>query len=574
MTAAAASAVKPTIDPVAPASVVPASNHRGAMAALDWRFLVADDGRQNLLLLGSPPAAALEALAATGRRIVVAVSARAFQHLADVALRQLPRNVQIVQLVRGDALPFGNGTFGLIVVSMTAKGAPQRTSFLISELARVLSTRGSAYIEASAVGANRFARSWKRHAADGQRSIRRFWLVRRGGELRAAIPFGDIGALGTMFFRNVFYGRSSVGRLLSPVARWLARRGLLHHVLTSRALILSRAAHAAHPFEQLVQLAQRHGLDLSGHRSALLARGSYDSNKVAVYFLDRSSRRPDVIMKMTRTPAFNHRLDIEYEALHRFRRLTTVPRGTYPGVFFLDALSGLAVLAQELVAGAPFRARTTARPDCRVAQDAIDWITNVGRESVTSVPSTDLAARFRLLLDQVAALYTLRPAERGFLEAQVSAADQFVGRVPMVFRHGDAGTWNVIVTDANKAAFLDWEVAEAAGPPLWDLFDFLRSFAVWIGRVHGQRDPRAVYETAFLGDGPLATLQASAVRRYCDHVGLSPRLIEPLFYTCWMQRAVREAAWTTRRLEDGTYINLLRLCMSQRGSKGLSCLLG
>jgi SAM-dependent methyltransferase len=574
MTHAAAAPFVPTIDSAAPASVLPASNARGVLAAIDWRFLVGDDGRENLLLLGSPPAAALEALAATGRRIVVALSAPAFQRLADVALPPLPRNVQIVQLARGDALPFGNGTFGLIVATMTAHDAPHRTSFLISELARVLSSRGSAYIEGSALAAGRVARSWKRHAAVGDLSIRRFWIVRQRGELRAAIPFQDIRALGAMFFRDVFYGRSSLGRLLSPVAGWLARRGLLHHVLTSRALILGRATPAAQPFQQLVQLAERHGLDLSGHRSALLARGSYDSNKLTVYFVDRLRRRPDVIVKITRTPVFNHRLETEYEALHRFRRLAAVPRGTYPGAFFLAAQNGLAVLAQEMIAGAPFRARTTAQPDCLVAHDAIGWITRVGRESVTSVPSTDLGARFGSLLEQVAALYALGPAERRFLETQVAAAGEFGGQVPMVFRHGDAGTWNVVVTDANKAAFLDWEVAEPAGPPLWDLFDFLRSFGVWIGRVHGQRDPSATYKTAFLGDGPLATLQAAAVRRYCVDVGLSPRLVEPLFYSCWMQRAVREAAWTTRRLEDGTYIKLLRLCVRQRGSKGLTCLLG
>jgi hypothetical protein len=42
-------------------------------------------------------------------------------------------------------------------------------------------------------------------------------------------------------------------------------------------------------------------------------------------------------------------------------------------------------------------------------------------------------------------------------------------------------------------------------------------------------------------------------------------LVEPLFHTCWMHRALKEATrLTSSRLERGHYVSLLRLCIDQR----------
>ena len=79
---------------------------------------------------------------------------------------------------------------------------------------------------------------------------------------------------------------------------------------------------------------------------------------------------------------------------------------------------------------------------------------------------------------------------------------------------------------------------------------------------------RATPRTSAL-PSPLSEMQARATKRYCAAVGLEPSLVEPFFYTCWMYRALREAAWTSGPLEQGTYFNLLRLCIRQRGGEGL-----
>ena len=44
--------------------------------------------------------------------------------------------------------------------------------------------------------------------------------------------------------------------------------------------------------------------------------------------------------------------------------------------------------------------------------------------------------------------------------------------------------------------------------------------------------------------------------------GLAESLVAPLFYTCWMHRALKESTRLTReQLHAGHYIRLLRLCM-------------
>jgi Phosphotransferase enzyme family len=435
---------------------------------------------------------------------------------------------------------------------------------------------GTVYIESNALNAARITRAWTLGSGGGRPAVNPFWLVQRGGDLRAAIPVENATSLGGFFFGDVLYGRSRLGRLLAPAAAWLARRGALRHLLPSRALVLRRGRARTHPFYHMVALAKRHGVDLSRHEAGLLARGSYDSNKVALYFVDPSKRGMDVIVKMTRTAGFNERLDTEYRALRRLAQYATVRPGSYPEALFLDVCGSLSVLGQKVVAGAPFRARTTSRPDCPVASDGIAWIAQLGKTSAAhrAITAADLSARFVGLLDQLARVYSLTDGEHDFLHARVHGLATWGGTIPAVFRHGDAGTWNILVSEGGRSAFLDWESAEHAGPPLWDLFDFIRSFGTWIGRTRGERDTTAIYEAAFLRDGPLAALQRDAVGRYCADVNVPGPAIEPLFYACWMQRALREAAWATTPLERGTYIKLLRLCIHGRHQPGLRWTLG
>ena len=110
---------------------------------------------------------------------------------------------------------------------------------------------------------------------------------------------------------------------------------------------------------------------------------------------------------------------------------------------------------------------------------------------------------------------------------------------------------------------IEVEILERHGMPLWDAFYFLRSFAVTVARRRGRASRLSAVRRELLGDGPLSRLLSTAADGHSADIGLDRSLVEPLFATCWMHRALKEATrLSPARLDAGHYVNLLRLCLS------------
>lgn len=557
----------------------PGTNQHGELASVDWRFLLPTPQFEAVLFIGPPRSAALAAIARTAS--VVVVASTDLQVLREVARSSQTRSLTNVYPVRvstfGD-LPFRKGRFDLIVATPGRGLAP----FLASRdsaagVARALTPGGTIYLETSTrADALRASRLSKQLTLSGFRAPRHFWLARRKGEIHIALPLSDMDRA-RYFFDQVLYGISRKARLLRHVGRYASRFRLLRLAVPGRATILQRTGSENvpdGPAGYLTTLAERAGIDLSAHRPVFFARGGYDSNKVAFFCFDRSTCTPEILVKMTRAPRFNSRLEAEHRALSLVKEKHFADPGTYPDALFLDHHYGLAVLGEKVVRGTPFRTRTTAEANCPFARDAIEWITRLGATSAdrTATTAQEVSDRLMRLFMSFAEIYPLSDSEGRFLEDRIVAVGSATGSIPAVFRHGDAGTWNVLAGDDGRAIFLDWEVSEPQGLPLWDLFDFVRSFGSWVGRVRGERNSVRSYAANFLQDTSLSRLQAEATERYCESVGLDRHFVEPLFYTCWMQRAVREAAWMSAPREQGSYFSLLRLCIGRRETGGSSWL--
>jgi hypothetical protein len=101
--------------------------------------------------------------------------------------------------------------------------------------------------------------------------------------------------------------------------------------------------------------------------------------------------------------------------------------------------------------------------------------------------------------------------------------------------------------------------------PLWDLLYFIRTYGAWSARATVSGDVTKGFVEQFLAGSPFSRLMAEATARYCERVGLAPELVEPLFYTCWMHRGLKEATrLTAAQLSRGHYFNVLRACIEQR----------
>jgi hypothetical protein len=323
-------------------------------------------------------------------------------------------------------------------------------------------------------------------------------------------------------------------------------------------------------------IAAKAGIDLSRYTFGLSARGKFNANKVIFFLFDKSSRQAEVVIKMTRSPEFNRRLENEFRILSKLQIGGYVEPVTYPEPLFFNYHNGLAMTAIKAVHGKPFRTRTEATPNCLFANDAVEWIIQLGTASANPniAASKDVAEALLKLYRSFEKIYPLTEDEKSFMEELLDSVAKNEKPFPLVFQHGDPGTWNMMVdSKTDRVIVIDWEAGEPEGLPLWDLFYFYRTYASWVSRQQGSRDSIKNFSENFLTQSELLINLAKITERYCANVGLDRRLIKPLFYTCWMHRALKESTrLKTDTLHSGHYFNVLRLSIEQRNNPALKTL--
>jgi hypothetical protein len=390
------------------------------------------------------------------------------------------------------------------------------------------------------------------------RAAQRLWVV-SGPTGAHATSYDDRAAMRFLAARL----RARPARASGP-ARRAARslRGLVRRPRPLNVALDGPGADARRPPGYLRALATSAGTSIDDCRWAMSVPGGYRSKKVVFWLFDDDSPRPSLIVKLTRHPDLNPRLENEWRALGRLVHLE-LP-GLVPPAAFFGHHRRLAVLGQGAVEGRPFREQMTGQADCRLLQAAVEWLIELA-DATAAPPAEGAAASLGALVERCAALYRLEPAHRRFLEDQVDAVAREHPGLPLVLQHGDPGVWNVLAVGDTGVAFLDWEAAEQHGIPLWDLFYFLRSYAVSAARARRRADALDAFADAFLNQSDLAAVLRDACVRLCRRVGLASSLVEPLFHLCWVHRAVKEVTrLRPERLHEGHYVRLSRLALERR----------
>jgi hypothetical protein len=518
---------------------------RGDVAGANWWFLLPSLRAERIVCLGEPAPAALATL---GRMT------------DDLTICAAPR--------RGRT---GLGVASADVVFLAGRSLRRfRSRRVRAEIERLLRPDGLAYGEFTP--ARDVLRTASSARPGGPDEV--LWLAPMSGELHLAAPLGDPDAIAYLERRFLKHTLRRGGLLRQP------RRYLGKHVLVNR-LVPRRGALAgppetvagAGPPRYLRRVAAESGLDLKRHRWGLAAPGDFRSQKVLFFLFGADgSSVPDYVVKITRDPALNARLENERRALELIHEAGFPAAGTLPRPVFFGYEHGLAVLGETAVDGVPFIEQTAATPDCPLARSAIDWLAELGiataRPPAGGVPAR--AGRLEALFEQFRGLYRLSRAHDAFLAAQVEALAGSETGLPAVFQHGDPGPWNLLVTAGGEPAFLDWEAAEPEGMPLCDLFHFVRSYGVRVSRAAGTTDPVRSFEEQLLADSELGRLLARTTSRFCAAAGLTTELVGPLFYVCWMQRALKEVTrLDPGGLDRGRYVNLLRVSIERRDAPGL-----
>ncbi|MEA2651575.1 MAG: hypothetical protein QOI85_1296 [Chloroflexota bacterium] len=499
----------------------PGTNLKGGAAGGAWTYLLDDLELDGVLCIGRPEAATL----ATLERIAATVT-----------------------ITDADGLGALAGTFDLAFVTASGRKAFSKPG-VVQSVARSLSQRGMLFVEerSSSGLAPRLAEA-------GLGRAEAFWLTPAAGEPRSAVPVGDEPIRSYVETRRLT--APSLPRVLRAVERRFPIAASRHRV----GLLAGRAETNAPPGSRVPayirQMAAAEGVDLSRHRLGLSARGRYSSRKVVLYLFAPGARRPELIVKATRDATHNARLVNEERALRRVAALGLVEPGTAPAIRFSGEHGGLRFVAESMLEGRMLSSRRHIEgPDI-----VYEWLAGLAAKSARRgvAAAADIVSTVQEVQSTLGRVYSLESQERDRLDRASNALVERADHLPSVFAHGDAGAWNAMRLADGRVAFLDWEAADFAGLPLWDLFYFARSHVITSARLRG---------VARRPVGLLRALQTDrrlreAVASYCRRLDVPLELVGPLFSLCWAHRALREVTRLDEgRLDEGHYLALLRLSL-------------
>lgn len=609
---------------------IPSTNLKGEVAGANWSFLLPSLDLERIVCFGAVPPKGYPARLISLARlcselVVICADERMAQAIDDAGRRHGLTNVRSISL--GGAAGLADDSVSLVLISGASDARRlTRDRSLQVELRRILKCDGLIYVERRGL-ADQLRGGAARRLAESFGASRLYWLTPLGGEMHTAVPAQDQ-ATARYFLRHGLISRSLDlgvlkravrslgGRAAKPAAtksaapkprshsrprtgfrarvkrasrtalamllqqtqgaldradQSLNRSSALVRFTRRYGVLVGRGAAGSHeqPPAYLRQLASAAGISIDQHRWGLSARGEYRSRKVLFFLFDRAAATPEYIVKMTRDPALNPRLENEGRALEWLAERGIGDRETLPRVVFQGHHHDLAIVGETVIDGVPFEQRSSGAADCPLAGAAATWLTDLGVATAdTSAASPlEVAEALGTLFERFCQIYSLTPAQHDFLAGQIAAIGRSRSQFPLVFQHGDPGTWNIWVTPSERVAFLDWEAAEPQGMPLWDLFYFVRTYGAWAMRASSSGDIMKGFAGQFLSASPFQRLLFEVTERYRAQVGVPPELVEPLFYTCWMHRALKESTrLTAGNLERGHYFSVLMACIDQRAA--------
>jgi hypothetical protein len=568
----------------------PGTNLKGRVAGGDWIFLRPSIASAHMICLGLPTAAALPTFAAFSGMVQVIVAPRDVG-AARAAASPFP-HVTASGWSDGLCLAAADGTVDTLFVANAWGRRLLGDQQAQRELQRVLHAAAVVYMEQIGVPLiNAAPRRWP--FADAHR-VRLSPLF---GEARLASPEGDREMRGhaaqhaghgglVARIRGARVVRALAGRVRSrrratpcgshcqsPRVARPPRPGVA--AVERYGIFAGAGAGPAGPPPQYLRgVAAAGGVPIDDYRWAFAASGDYASRKLLFHLRAPGQRATSYIAKMVRDPSFNSRLENEYRVLRHLADLPAVGEGRIPRAVFMGHHAGLAIVGESLLDGIPLAERSCLAPDCRYFHAAVSLLTQLAARRGPTADAEAAAAAVTRLYSRFCELYAPDLTERRFLEARIEAIHPLIATLPTVVQHGDAGIWNMLAQPDGGAALIDWESADVDGLPLWDLCYFLRTYAVAAHRARrGCHHLEALHELC-LARSPFNDAAAKALQAYCERASVLPAAIDPLFYLCWMHRALKEATRLhPSRLDGAHYLAVLRLLIASRQQPPLRRLL-
>lgn len=600
----------------------PGSNLKGEAVGANWTFFLPHLQQEAVLVVGIPSTATLKVLTRLADTVTVLYRYAEEQAKIVVARQKLAQpNLAAIHFTPEVRLPLGDASVSLLLLTDDRSVRwVRQTPTLWRELQRLRKPAGMLYYEyRGIVDPLRHLSGRTGDSTTGAQTTtaQTLWLTPLHGEMQTAVLAQDQATIGYALRHGLYRssvdlkqwkswsklskhqpspkiarvpgqpvhkGKASLRRqlrsrisasarrlalkstkLLEQMEQWVYQSPLLNRLIQRQGVLLGTSSlQHAHPPAYIRMVAQMADIDLEEYHWILSARGEYSTRKVLFFLTAPDQQTPAYIVKMTRDPAFNVRLENEYQALETLYARGVGSPETLPKPLFCGHHAELAIVGESIIEGEPFAQKTQRSADCPYLRTAIHFLVKLGTTTVDHTAATppQVAQTLETLFTRFQAIYQLTPVQSAFLAEQLQQIHISAATFPLVFQHGDPGPWNMMVTPDGQVAVLDWEAAEAQGIPLWDLFYFLRSYALDIARAGGVNDGLQGFKQQFLADTPLSRLIVATINDYCQAIGLPATLVRPLFYTCWMHRALKEATrLPANKVDNGRFVNLLRMCI-------------
>ena len=544
-------------------ALTPGTNLRGRALGAAWTFLLPAQRVARIVCVGDPSRAAVARLMVLGDRVDLLVEAGAAGRWA--------RTAEV------------HGWLGLRVLTDARELHPSYDLAWATTGARrewMIGAFRSARLRYREHRSIRLPGS--RSSSNGRSASDRELVVRLGpwlGEVRWAVPAGDPVVADFVRDRHV----EEAGLRDALAARGVPRAGDLARVLhlggepARRFVRVGRLAGLPDPGPLLLPAYLRALDPESFARSgwAMSASGAYRTKKVLFHIFGEGHRSPDVIAKLVSHASDAPLLEQAYRGLAAASEHGITARGRAPEPVLFARPDGVTVLVERMIDGRPFEGRSWGTADCPFALDALDGLIEIGELTRRSAAPVVVAAELSGIIDRFIALY--RPTSRvgGVLREAVRRIEQSREVIPIVGMHGDAGRQNLLVDQAGRVVFLDWERWEPAGLPLWDVAHFARSYSTWATRRSRPTGRLAALKSQFVDGGPLTPFVTRAFDDGARRLGVERGLIASLVLTSLVADAVREAErLEPQRRANGYFVRALELLCASLDSPVTRRLLG
>jgi aminoglycoside phosphotransferase (APT) family kinase protein len=570
-------------------SFVPGVNIKRAVAGADWIFLRPAVATARMICLGLPPASSLPTLAAFCGTVHVIVSQRDLPAAREATAAH--PGMSVLAWTPGAHLPVPSRVADTLYVASASGWRLLGAAALQRELQRVLHPAALVYGEQFGIdGLTPVPEAWPFAGAQRVRlspllGEARLAVPEHDAEMRAYVKRHGLGGgllAGTRWERAaaVLAGRvrslrrePSCGTQCGRGSPARAARGGGFSAPGRYGVFAGAAAAGDGPPRYLREIAAANGVVLDGYRWAFRTSADYASRKMLFHLKAPRPGGADYIVKMVRAASFNPRLENEFRVLRLLARSPAPADGSIPQAAFIGHHAGLAIVGETLIDAAPFTERSCLAPDCRYLRAALAALTRLAADRDNGRASGAGGAMARLY-SQFCDFYSPHHDERRFLAARLDVLQAMMPRLPAVVQHGDAGVWNMLARPDGSVALIDWEAADTEGVPLWDLCYFLRTYAVAAHRARGGRGHLPAVNEIFVSSSRLHAAAVAAFQAYRERLTIPQEVIEPLFYLCWMHRAVKEASrLPASRLPASRYLAVLRLLIASRRRPALCQLL-